>query len=65
VSLLSFIYHYLTPVGLLFTKVLIYSGDLFTDCISHYYFPVENINYDTLEYSRVKCYSGDSVRLQN
>ena len=26
-------------------------------------FPEEN--YDTLEYSKVKCYSGDSVRLRN
>ena len=27
------------------------------------HFPEEN--YDTLEYSKVKCYSGDSVRLRN
>ena len=27
------------------------------------HFPEEN--YDTLEYSKVKCYSGNSVRLRN
>ena len=35
----------------------------FLDTLYPLCFPEEN--YDTLEYSKVKCYSGDPVRLRN